>query len=251
MTTNECKRSLELVKNVLADADLWFPMCHGTSTAFINYIMNLGLEPRQCTDTGFCRPSNWTGELVSRPDRVYLGHGQTAHCARASSKAQKEVGGLGVVLTVNDVPDKNNLDMDEDYVFRWKRLFAIGGGGIIDKRMLISDYKTRKEVCKKTQDPEKCIKIAFEFIYTPDDVDREVFEDDMVNVMEKCEPEEVHSFFEGLPDWSKSLAMMRTVGYKGTIPPELLSIEEDSQVHYNFKAVMEEVKKKTGNGQQK
>lgn len=247
----KCKRSLELIKTVLTDVDLWFPMCHGTSTEFVKPIMDAGLEPRQCTEEGFCRPSNWKGDLESIPDRVYLGHAQSWQCGRAAARAESEGGGLGVILKIGDVPDEDRLVEDEDYVFRFDRLFKTVKkgdplGGVIGQCGLENDYNSRKKVCPTSKDPDQCMRVAFEFIYSPEStVDREEFENTLFDMMESCDRKEILDFFNELPEWSKSLMTMRTLGYQGTIPPELISIEEKWQQRTGPKLVMEEVRRKT------
>lgn len=161
-----------------------------------------------------------------------------------------EAGGLGVVLKVNDVPDKDRLAEDEDYNFRFDRLFKIVKkgepvGGVIGQYGLETDYNSRKMVCPTSKDPKQCMRVAFEFIYSPKStVDRGQFEGALFDMMENCDRKEIHDFFHELPEWSKSLATMRTVGYQGTIPPEMLSIDPEWQQRIPFEDVMEEVRRK-------
>jgi len=228
------------------------PLCHGTSSKFLEGILKDGLKPRNCTPDGsVCRFSTWGGRLTSEEDRVYLGVRGNDICERAAGEASKGTRGKQVVLEIDESkldPDKLSYDEDykaEDYDFKGRLLGR-------DRREAITRCKELEEKEQLHEgsifygvDFDDCVKRKFGpnwrlRLWTPLFLpgkyyyDKEKPRDSVVTtmriefyelmkeVMDFCEEHDIVELDKSLPQWANSAMGTGSFTYKGTVPPEAI-----------------------------
>lgn len=262
-----CQNALEAMREIVSDLNSWTPICHGTNAMFLPNIMEEGIIPRQCPETGECRPSTWEGNLSSMHDRVYLGVGSNDICEVAArelkqNRANPAFGsGRRIIFEIDpDFLDREKLTYDED---------SRESGKNWGYNILESEKQEAIESCERWKnrygeyqfgDRQKCIEKNFRFtynrkfwnpLYLPGFLRKDGADSDRINsfgkmieIGENCTKDDLEKENRLLPQWVKSIiGGLGSFAYRGTIPPEAIkkTLVFDENFHKWVEVPLEEV----------